>query len=99
MIHKLFSYSIRFIPVLIVVLIVAEIAVANQLACFGIKVRSTDVAIATLQEENQRLLQEVASASSLLTLTGKAKELGFIASHEYNTMGASESPVAYMKPQ
>lgn len=65
-------------PVAIVVLVIGRIVVANTLASSGEKLQQTDVKISSLVEENELLVQQVASLSSLVTIEVRAKELGLV---------------------
>ena len=65
-------------PLAIVALLIVRIVVANALASSGEKLRQTDATINILTEENELLVQHVASLSSLVAIEVRAKELGFI---------------------
>lgn len=77
MIARFVRSGMRFFPLVAVVLLVVEILVTNELAGFGKKVAQVDRAIDALREENQLLVEKVASLSSLLTIEEKARTLGF----------------------
>ncbi len=64
-------------PVVVVVLIFVRIVVANTLAASGETLRQIDAKIASRQEENELLDQQVASLSSLVTIEVRARQLGF----------------------
>ncbi len=83
-------------PIIIIALLVARIVVSNALASFGEKVRQIDTRIADFTEENELLTQQVASASSLITITARANELGFVepAKNQIMTMVEDQFPVA-----
>jgi len=77
MIASLARFVVRRIPLVVVVLIVAEIFVTNELAGLGQDVGLLDTQIDTLKEENQLLREQTASASSLLSLAAQARGFGF----------------------
>ncbi|OGG31609.1 hypothetical protein A3A63_00055 [Candidatus Gottesmanbacteria bacterium RIFCSPLOWO2_01_FULL_46_9] len=92
---------VRVLPVLAVSLAVIEIILANQLAGSGKAVRSVDLTVDVLRQENELLTQRVASASSLITIFSRAKEIGFIepAKSQYLTIVPEQLPVAFNNPQ
>ena len=77
MIARIIGSGIRFVPLIVVLLLVVEILVTNELAGFGRKVGDANRAIDALKEENQLLQEKVASLSSLLSVEEKARALGF----------------------
>ena len=87
---------LRISPLVAVFLIVIEIILTNQLVGGGSAVRAVDMAIDELRHENALLEQKVASASSLLTVTAKAAELGFVepTKSQFVSIAPSELPVA-----
>src|SRR5687767_3237184 len=87
---------VKISPLAVGLLIVVEIILTNQLVGGGREVRSVDMAIDTLRQENAILEQKVASASSLLTVSVKAAEAGFVAPEksQFLTLAPSELPVA-----
>lgn len=92
---------LRFAPFFAMLLVAIEIAMTTQLAGSGKDVRHMDMAIDRLSADNQILIQQVASASSLLTIDAQAKALGFIeptATHVI-TMGSDTLRVALGYPQ
>lgn len=96
MIRYLGRCIIRFSPLIASVLIVIEIIITNQLVGGGQEVRSVDVSIDELKQENAIIEQKVASASSLLTVSAKAIESGFIfpVKSQFFTIAPSELTVA-----
>ena len=90
MIARLIRSGIRFLPLMVVLLLVVEILVTNELAGFGGKVAQADRAVDTLKEENQLLQEKVASLSSLLTIEDKARALGFTTTPTVITIGAED---------
>lgn len=89
---------IRIAPFFAFFLIVIEIILTNQLVAEGRTVRSVDMAIDALRQENAILTQQVASASALLTISVKATEMGFVApaKSQFITLVPSELPVAFV---
>lgn len=92
---------IRFAPLCAMLLIAAEIVMTTQLAGSGQEMRALDTAIEKLRYESELLTQQVASASSLLTVGAKAKELGFVEAtpKQLFTLGPETLPVALRYPQ
>lgn len=78
MMQKFVKLGICCMPLAIVALVIMRIVVANTLASSGEKLRQTDVNINSLAEENELLVQQVASLSSLVAIEVRAKELGFV---------------------
>lgn len=87
---------IAIAPLVASVLIVIEIILTNQLVGGGGKVRAIDVTIDDLRQENALLEQKVASESSLLAVSVRATELGFVKAEksQFLTISPSELPVA-----
>lgn len=77
MIRRFISKSTKTLPILAVLLIIAEVIATNQLAGLGETVTGIDMRIESLREENALLAQQVASVSSLIMIEQKAKEYGF----------------------
>lgn len=96
---KFGSLISRFAPLLAGILIVVEIILTNQLAGTGYQLRTIDTAIDALRSENATLEQNVASASSLAAIAGRAAEMGFVEPlrSQFLTV-VSELPVA-MSPR
>lgn len=89
---------VKIAPIAFGILIVIEIILTNQLVGGGQQVRSVDMTIDTLRQENALLEQQVASASSLLTVAVRAKEQGFVqpAKSQFLTIAPNELPVALL---
>ncbi|HUD19703.1 MAG TPA: hypothetical protein VMR81_04640 [Patescibacteria group bacterium] len=87
---------IKIIPVVIAVFAIIEIFCINELAGSGKVVESVDNSIASLRQENDLLDQQVASASSLMTIASKSQLVGFIVPNksQYLTVTSDELPVA-----
>lgn len=96
MIRRIFTLIIACLPILIIVLFAIRIGLANSLAALGSDVQKIDDKIAFLAEENDALRQQIASASSLLTITQRAQALGFVepAKDQVMTMVQDQFPVA-----
>ena len=90
---------IGYAPVLFVILALCELIVFNQFVGSGKQVRSIDIAIDELRAENEVLEQKVASASSLMTISSKAREQGFIepSKNQFITLVPDQLPVAINK--
>lgn len=84
----------KYIPLTILILILAEFFVTNHVAGLGGNVGEIELKIAAIREENERLRQEVASASALLSVSQRAKELGFVEPKNILTIGPEQSSVA-----
>lgn len=69
----------------------------NQMAGSGKVVHAVDISIDKLRGENELLAELVASASSLLTISAKAKQLGLreTTTNQYVTIAPQDLPVAY----
>ncbi len=76
---NIFRTIARSIPLIVILLIVVELVWTNTLVKSGRQVTSTDLAIATLRQQNEDLSQKVASASALTTIAARAKDAGFTA--------------------
>ncbi len=68
----------KLLIALIIGLLVIQVVVSNRLATSGLKIVQMETDIGRLNQENGDIRQEIASASALLTITEKAKALGFI---------------------
>lgn len=66
----------RFLILIIILLWGARIVVSNQLATSGAELRSLEKRIAEVQEQNEKLVQEVTAKTSLQYLTEQAVEMG-----------------------
>lgn len=84
-------------PYVVIVLSVIELIVSNQFVGSGKLIRSVDISIDAIRSENEQLQQQVASASSLLTIHSRAMEIGFIdpKPSQYLTIAPSNDTVAY----
>ena len=78
------------IPILVVVLVVVELLVTNELAGFGKRLAETDRAIEVVKEDNQLINEKIASLSSLLTISEKAREFGFSSTPVVVSMGTED---------
>lgn len=90
--------ALRSMPVVVVILILLEIVATNELAGLGNQVRTVDASIDAIIDENMDIEQRLASASSLLTIHEKARELGFTELPRSFTFGPEEFPVAFRQP-
>lgn len=100
MITSVGKLTFRMMPVIAGALIVTEIILTNQFAGSGSQMRSVDVDIDGLRQENALLTQQVASASSLSTIAAKASEMGLVepSKNQYLAVTA-ELPVALNNPR
>ena len=95
------KHIIRFMltsaPIIAIVLAIFELVVSNQFVGSGKAIRSVDISVDALRSQNALLEQQVASASSLLTIHAKAKEMGFTEAQptQYLTIAPSQLPVAF----
>lgn len=62
---------------LITILAVIQILISNRLSNFGKKIHTLSTKTNNIRLENERLKKKIASESALISLTNKAKELGF----------------------
>lgn len=87
----------RIIPVTAAILIIMEIILVNTAAGSGAKVLAIDESISSLAQENSFLEQNIASASSLMTIAAKSQEVGFVTPQktQFVTIVPGELPVAY----
>lgn len=94
---QLIRFSLTIAPVIAVVLAICELVVSNQFVGSGKEIRTVDTSIDVIRSENAKLEQQVASASSLLTISAKAKEIGFVEPKpsQYLTIAPSQLPVAF----
>ena len=88
-------------PVFAVCLVVSQIILSNQLVGSGKAVRNIDLTIDAIRSENESLDHHVASASSLITISERATQLGFVEPEktQYVTLDVSTLPVAFHNPQ
>lgn len=77
-------------PIFVVLLVVVELLVTNELAGFGKRLAETDRAIEVVKEENQLMSEKIASLSSLLTISEKAREFGFTSTPVVVSMGTED---------
>jgi hypothetical protein len=73
---KIVPAFIKILPLCVVFLVVVEIILTNQVAGSGRVVHSVDIAIDSIRQENDELMERIASASSLMTISAKASTLG-----------------------
>lgn len=86
---KKFLYIV--VPCTAFVLVVGQIVVINELAGVGTDIRTLDTEIATLTDEHDLVSQEVASASSLTSISQKAQAAGFVAPKKANIIALDDS--------
>jgi hypothetical protein len=60
-----------------IVLSIAQVFILNYNSTSGEKLRSVNIKIAEINDDNNRLVQEIASASAIATIAIKAQEIGF----------------------
>lgn len=66
------------VSLLVASLFVSQLVFANNLATDGQRLSTVDLEIQKLEAENTTLKVQIANASSFVSLTKKAQELGFI---------------------
>lgn len=93
---KKFLYII--VPCMAFVLVVGQIVVTNELAGVGNDIRTLDAQIATLTDEHDLVSQEVASASSLISISQKAQAAGFVAPKKTNIIALDDSSDVAVNP-
>jgi hypothetical protein len=92
---------LRILPLCAGVLAVIEIILINQYAGSGAQIYALESTVSSLRKENNILEQRVASASSLITIGAKVKDMGFVEPEksQYLTIAPDELPVALYNPQ
>jgi cell division protein FtsL len=88
------AFSLKLLPGIVFIVIVAIIVVTNQFVALGHSVGAADASIDELREENDMLRQEIASASSLLTIETLAQAQGFIPATHFLSVGTDAFSVA-----
>ncbi len=98
---NLLRTAAKSIPIIVIILVVTEILWSNTLVVSGKQVSSVDLEIAALRQKNEQLAQQVASASSLTTITLKAAEMGFVepTGKQFVMIGNETLPVALNRQQ
>jgi hypothetical protein len=91
----------KSIPGIVIVLVVVEILWSNTLVVSGKEVSAVDLQIVSLRAANEQLAQQVASASSLLTVAAEAKDMGFVepSPKQFVMIGNESLPVALNRTQ
>lgn len=86
----------KYIPLIVILLIVIELVWTNTLVRSGREVTKTDLAIASMRQQNELLAQRVASASALMTVAALAREAGFVepTRSQFVMMSGETLPVA-----
>jgi cell division protein FtsL len=94
---KLLQTIAKSIPAIVILLVVIELIWSNTLVTSGKEVSAVDLKIVALRSANEQLEQQVASASSLLTVAAEASSAGFMAptAKQFVMMGNSTLPVAF----
>lgn len=77
-IRRILHIAIRLLPLAAIAMVVLEVFIANRLVSMSYRLQNTEGTIRQLADENERLRQVVASASSLVTIEAQAKLLGFV---------------------
>lgn len=98
---KLSTVLLRILPPLAGILAITEIIFINQFVGSGQKILAVDTSIDSMTFENSLLEQQIASASSLVTIEVKSKAMGFTepTTSQYLTIAPEELPVALQHPQ
>ncbi len=95
MIRKIAGRLVGLLPFLVIILAAGQIWITNELAGLGASVHDVDVRIEAIKEENALLTQQVASASSLLLIEQKAREMGFVDPDKSSFLLLSDLPLAF----
>lgn len=90
MMRKIISTGLKLLPILAIFLILGEFVITNELADLGQRVQRIDHEIDKVSEANIVLRQQVASASSLLTIAEKANAAGLTQLPKYIVIGREE---------
>ncbi|MBI5449454.1 hypothetical protein HY948_04015 [Candidatus Gottesmanbacteria bacterium] len=94
MIRAFGKLCLHLLPIFLVLVVLAEFMVTNYLAAKGREVGAVEQKIVDFQDENERLAQQIASASSLLHVSAEARAMGFIEPAQYMTIGPEQFTVA-----
>lgn len=71
-------FLISFIFTIIIVLAIVQVSVMNQITTTGMELAKTENELNTYTKENTILEEQVLQASSLTSISAKAKKLGFV---------------------
>jgi len=82
------------LPIIAIGLFVSQIVCTNNLAQDGSTLKEITSKVDTLAFENERLEQEIASASSILEIQKKAVASGFIEAKQFLTLAQGQYLVA-----
>ncbi len=82
------------LPLIAAGLLVSQIFFTNNLAQDGSTLREISEKVEALTDENAKLEQQIASASSLLTIQKKAEERGFVPAKQFLTIAEGQYLVA-----
>jgi len=93
--QKQYKKLIGLCSVCIVLLIAANLVVANILATSGNTLNDLELRKTNLTDQNQRLRGEIISQSALQTLALRAQRLGFVSAAE--TLNLSAQPNVAMR--
>lgn len=66
------------IGLIILFLVVLQIILSNLLISYGQRLKTLDVRLKELSEEQERLSRQLAENKSLMIIASKAEELGFV---------------------
>jgi len=96
---KILTITSSILPVVAVVFIISQVLFTNELAGITKELHALDATIATLTNENTTLERQVASESSTLAISTKAKEGGFIEAKKIMTLSDKDFQVALQIPR
>jgi hypothetical protein len=101
MIRRILRKGIRFFPLLVVFLCLANILMTNHLASSGTEIHQIDIAIESIRQENEVLRIKIASVSSLMTVSTQADAMGLSkpSKTQFVTLVPESLPVALGYPQ
>ncbi len=93
---------LSLLPFVAIFLVIIAIMLTNHLATSGAEIRDIDAAIEHVEHQNDLLRQEVASASSLRSISQRASQMGFVEAldaSKFVIIRSHELPVALSYPQ
>jgi cell division protein FtsL len=76
------------------ILVVIQVILLNRFSTIGDKLSNMDITIHKIGEQNSQLSEKIASASSMVAISDKAKKIGFAPSANIISL-SSPLPVAY----
>lgn len=77
-----------------VILAVIQVILLNRFSTIGDKLSNMDITIHKIEEQNSQLSEKIASASSMVAISDRAKKIGFTPTANIISL-SSPLPVAY----